>query len=70
MPAGEAQGLGMLKEEKQSFLRKFQDLTERDSISAILTQNLQKDFVKRIVNVEDSPVLENEDGSFSTHSMA
>ena len=67
---GEAQKLGMLGGEERGFLRKFQDLTERESLSAVLTQNLGKNFVQRILNVENSPVLKNKDGSFSTHSMA
>lgn len=36
----------------------------------ILNRNKSKDFVKRIISPTLYPVLENEDGSHSTHSMA
>lgn len=36
----------------------------------IVSQNADKDFVKRIINKDDYPELDNEDGSVSTHSMA
>lgn len=39
-------------------------------IKAILDQNKNKSFVKRIYNPEKYPTLDNGDGTTSTHSMA
>ena len=36
----------------------------------ILLKNKNKDFINRIINVNDFPTLENRDGTVSTHSMA
>lgn len=35
----------------------------------ILTTNADKDFIQRIIFKDDSPILKNKDGSYSTHSM-
>ena len=39
-------------------------------IVKVLKENSQKQFVKRILNPSQYPVLNNNDGSHSTHSMA
>jgi len=39
-------------------------------VKHILNKNSDKNFVKRIVNPEKYPVMNNEDGSYSTHLMA
>jgi hypothetical protein len=36
----------------------------------ILLKNKNKDFINRIINVNDFPTLENRDGTVSTHSMS
>ena len=36
----------------------------------LLLKHRNKDFINRIINVNDFPVLENRDGSVSTHSMS
>jgi hypothetical protein len=36
----------------------------------LLLKNKNKDFINRIINVNDFPVLENRDGTKSTHSMS
>ena len=41
-----------------------------DKLTEILMKNKEKNFVKRILNPEEYPVLDNPDGSTSTHSMA
>ena len=41
-----------------------------DRVTDILNKNAGKEFVKRIQNRENYPVLKNPDGSTSTHSMA
>ena len=43
---------------------------ELAKISEILSKNLDKPMVKRIVDKDIYPVLENEDGTVSTHSMS
>ena len=40
------------------------------AIKDILYKNRKKGFVKRILNKDDYPELDNGDGSYSTHSMA
>ena len=44
--------------------------SELMAIRKILSQNVQKDFVYRALYPEQSPKLDNGDGSVSTHSMA
>lgn len=44
------------------------EITER--IGKILDQNRGKDFVERIINPWDSPHIQNDDGSRSSHRMA
>ena len=39
-------------------------------IQKILNKNKDKEFVQRILSPDTSPFLDNEDGSYSTHSMA
>lgn len=41
-----------------------------DTIKKILENNKDKGFVKRILSPKDYPVLDNKDGSTSTHSMS
>lgn len=36
----------------------------------LLLEHRNKDFINRIINVNDFPTLENRDGTISTHSMA
>jgi hypothetical protein len=36
----------------------------------VLQANQEKDFVKRILDPRNSPFIENEDGSITTHKMA
>ena len=43
---------------------------DRERIGKVLDKNRGKDFIERIINPWDSPVLENEDGSRSSHKMA
>jgi len=45
-------------------------MSDIDKINAILKSNSDKSFVKRILHRDKYPVLNNPDGSFSTHSMA
>ena len=39
-------------------------------VASVLGDNIDKNFVKRVVNKDAYPVLQNDDGSHSTHSMA
>ena len=39
-------------------------------IGKVLDKNRGKDFVERIINPWDSPVLQNDDGTKSSHKMA
>lgn len=41
-----------------------------DKIMRILIENEDVPFVKRILDARDFPTLDNEDGSYSTHSMS
>ena len=45
-------------------------MSDFNKIAKILTENSEKSFVKRILNRDQFPVLDNEDGTVSTHSMA
>lgn len=41
-----------------------------DNIRIVLENNKDKDFIKRIISPKDYPVINNQDGSVSTHLMA
>ncbi len=43
---------------------------KRDKLTSILNANKGKNFVKRIIDRDKYPVLDNGDGTHSTHSMA
>ena len=43
---------------------------DRKEIAKILNANKQKEFVKRIMEPDKYPTLDNKDGSYSTHSMS
>jgi hypothetical protein len=43
---------------------------DTESIRETLRANRGKNFVQRITNVSDWPVMKNPDGSYSTHRMA
>ena len=43
---------------------------DKKEISKLLEANKHKEFVKRILKPKDYPVLDNKDGSHSTHSMS
>ena len=45
-------------------------MSDLDYLQNILNKNKDKSFVKRILNKQNSPVLQNDDGTTSTHSMA
>ena len=44
--------------------------TDIDKLIPILLNNRDKPFVKRILEKENYPTLKNDDGTYSTHSMA
>jgi hypothetical protein len=43
---------------------------ETAMVAQILDQHKDKNFVKRILNPSNYPVMENKDGTYSTHRMA
>jgi hypothetical protein len=45
-------------------------MSDRDYVMGILRANKQLPFVQRILNPGIFPILNNDDGSYSTHSMA
>jgi len=45
-------------------------MTVQDAINAVLYKHKDKNFVQRILKPDPKNVLDNGDGSFSTHSMA
>lgn len=45
-------------------------MSDYEKALSILKKNTDKGFVKRILNKENSPVLDNGDGTVSTHSMS
>jgi hypothetical protein len=48
------------------------ELSPQDTaiVASLLQQHSDKNFVKRILNSESYPKLDNKDGTYSTHSMA
>jgi hypothetical protein len=45
-------------------------MPEKEDVTKILNQHSDKLFVQRILNPDDYPRLDNEDGTVSSHSMA
>lgn len=45
-------------------------LMDKVRLLDLLLKNRKKDFINRIIRVNDFPVLKNRDGSVSTHSMS
>jgi len=50
--------------------KKDEGKNKADKVKGILELNSEKNFVKRIIDPVSYPVIENEDGSISTHRMA
>jgi hypothetical protein len=45
-------------------------LKDKERVDSILTQNKEKNFVKRILSPKDYPTLDLGNGDFATHKMA